>query len=309
MNDLIPEGSGDVLVPALAAGVPAQRRPTPDESASMTAAEVRRVQLEILRTVDAFCTAHDLRYYLTYGTLLGAVRHSGFIPWDDDVDVMMPRADYERFVVAFAHLPHRGGLRVQAWSNTPGWPYPFAKVLDPTTTLHEGDAGSARIGVNIDVFPVDGLPIAAPVRAVDRRVVDVLRRLHAAKMAVPRAGRARWKIAALQFLQWLLRPLPADRLGQAWNRRARRPLRSRTRAAGIRVGSYDWAVPTAALGEPVRLRFAGLALSAPADTDLVLRTMYGDYLQLPPENQRKSHHVFTAHRGPCSAQVDPPCPT
>lgn len=298
----------NVLAPASSASVPAQRRPAPIETtAAMTAAEVRRVQLEILRTVDAFCAAHDLRYYLTYGTLLGAARHSGFIPWDDDVDVMMPRADYERFVAAFAHLPNRGGLRVQASSNTAGWPYPFAKVVDPATTLHEGGTSSAQVGVNIDVFPVDGLPILAPLRALDRRLIDVLRRLHAAKVAVPRAGRAPSKALALRFAQWLLRPLAADRLGAAWNRRATRPLRGRTRAAGIRVGSYDWAVPTAALGEPVRMRFAGLALSAPADTDLVLRTMYGDYPQLPPENRRVSHHVFTAHRGPCSAQLDPPC--
>ncbi|MGQ0468134.1 MAG: LicD family protein [Sporichthyaceae bacterium] len=296
----------DLLAATHTASVPAQRRPSADQTA-LSAADVRRIQLEILRTFDAFCSAHNLRYYLAYGTLLGAVRHGGFIPWDDDVDVMMPRTDYERFVSAFAAEPNRRGLQVRACSNTPGWPYPFAKVVDLTTTLHEG-VGLPPLGVNIDVFPVDGLPNLAPLRSLDGRLIGVLRTLHAAKMVVPRAGRARARVLLVQLAQSLLRPLAADRLGAAWNRRATRPLGPRTRAVGVRVGPHQWAVPTAALGEPVRVRFAGLELAAPADTALVLRTVYGEYMQLPLENRRVSHHVFTAHRGPCSALFDPPCP-
>jgi hypothetical protein len=145
-------------------------------------------------------------------------------------------------------------------------------------------------------------------RAVDRRTIDVLRRVHAAKMAAPRAGRAPWKNALLALARVLLAPIGAHRLAQAWNARAARPIGKGTTAAGIRVGSYDWAVPTAALGDGVEVKFAGMALRAPADFDLVLRTMFGDYLVLPPEDRRVSHHTFTAHRGPCSAKLDPPCP-
>jgi lipopolysaccharide cholinephosphotransferase len=198
---------------------------------------------------------------------------------------------------------------VQANSNTPDWPYPSAKVGDPATTLHEGRHDPVGLGVNIDVFPLDALPFSSAAHAVDRRVIEILRRLHAIKMAAPRAGRAAWKKALLALACLVLAPLPAHRLGLAWDRRAARPIGHDTNAAGIRVGSYDWAVPSSVLGDGVEVKFAGMALRAPANPDYVLRTMFGEYLQLPPEDRRVSHHVFTAHRGPCSARLDPPCPT
>lgn len=86
----------------------------------MTVEEVKRVQVEILKGVDAFCRAKEIPYFLAYGTLLGAVRHKGYIPWDDDIDLVMLRADYERFLKEFNR--ENGCLKVMHWSMDGAYP-------------------------------------------------------------------------------------------------------------------------------------------------------------------------------------------
>ena len=116
------------------------------------------VELEILREFVRLCEANGLRYYLAYGTLLGAVRHKGFIPWDDDIDVTMPREDYERFAaICGAGLP--GGLRWQSYATEGHYPVWFGKLIREDTVLRQALSDHLDISqsVFIDVFPLDGL--------------------------------------------------------------------------------------------------------------------------------------------------------
>ena len=122
--------------------------------------QIQLTLLEILKDVDAFCRASGIRYSLAYGTLLGAVRHKGFIPWDDDIDLLMPRPDFERFLATYGKEP---GARYQCLFNARGKKINFvnffAKVHDTKTlSIESRMRKSHRFGLSIDLFPVDGKP-------------------------------------------------------------------------------------------------------------------------------------------------------
>ena len=129
----------------------------------MPAYEIRPLQLrilEILLAVDKVCREHGLRYYLWAGTLLGAIRHKGFIPWDDDVDICMPRADYDTLM---AHAKEWLPAPYEAMSAETNGKYPgsFGKIIDSSTTLIERAHYAYLSGIYIDVFPIDGVPQSA----------------------------------------------------------------------------------------------------------------------------------------------------
>lgn len=119
--------------------------------------QLHRNMLGILTALDAACEAHNLRYYITAGTMLGAIRHKGFIPWDDDADICMPRPDYDRLIAhASEWLPKR--YELVCAENDTTYPLPFAKLQDADTTLIERAHLHYLGGIYIDVFPLDGVP-------------------------------------------------------------------------------------------------------------------------------------------------------
>lgn len=118
--------------------------------------EVKAIQLNILEEVASFCENNNIRYSLYFGTLLGAVRHQGYIPWDDDIDIMMPRPDYNKFISTFN--PSNNEFRVRCSLDDESYPFTFAKVEKVKSKLVEFTDISYNIGVNIDVFSIDGVP-------------------------------------------------------------------------------------------------------------------------------------------------------
>ena len=118
----------------------------------LTCKEIQSHCVEMLRYFDAYATSQNITYYLSGGTLLGAVRHQGFIPWDDDVDLMLPRKDYERLIHDFD-----GGERYEIISCETNDEYgtPFARIWDKRTALKWTSSREVPIGVFIDLFPID----------------------------------------------------------------------------------------------------------------------------------------------------------
>ena len=119
----------------------------------LTTDELKGIQLEILDVVDAFCRAKELSYSLCGGTMIGAVRHKGYIPWDDDIDLMMPRSDYDCFIKTFSHP----GLSVLNLSEKEYCVEQFVKVCRQGTVMEDIHLKRCMWGVNIDIFPIDGL--------------------------------------------------------------------------------------------------------------------------------------------------------
>lgn len=114
--------------------------------------ELKQIQLQILKNVHEFCEKQDIKYTLAYGTLLGSIRHKGFIPWDNDIDIAMLREDYERFIVQYSDVIYK----VYELRTDNKCDIPYAKVYD-TRTIHKEHASLNTIGVNIDIFPMDNL--------------------------------------------------------------------------------------------------------------------------------------------------------
>jgi lipopolysaccharide cholinephosphotransferase len=263
----------------------------PQES-PLSLEELREVQLGILTVLDRVCREHGLTYYLAYGTLLGALRHGGFVPWDDDVDVMMPRADYERLPGALeAAAPEH--VRVAGPASRRGWPLPYVKVSDDRTHLVEPLEEPVEYGVNVDVFPLDPLPSGRVARRGQRMLLRAL--LWALELRYVAADRGRgWHHPlTIDLVKPALRVVPVERLVRAVSAVARWGRRPSDRV-GVRVGSFDWSVPREDLGEPTEVTFEGVDCRAPRHPDRVLDALYGDWRRLPPEAERASEHAFVA---------------
>ena len=252
-----------------------------------TIRRVKEIELELLRDFIAVCEALGLQYYALGGTLLGAVRHQGFIPWDDDIDVGMPRADYERFLAEAQPLLPEADF-VQSWQTDPEYPASFAKLRRNGTAFVERSLKNCDIhhGIYIDVFPLDSCPPPGPVRrwAVFRSNL-MLQRL-SCRFYIPEKTR---KIRFRQMAARLMMPSLTATL------RRRDRLISGFRPSGWTANFCGaWGereiVPTDWYGAGCLLPFEGLQLRAPQDYHRWLSQVYGDYMCLPPASQRQGHH-------------------
>ena len=248
---------------------------------------VQQKELAILREIDAVCQRNGIDYWLDGGTILGAVRHRGFIPWDDDIDLAMRRDDLPRFVeVAKRELPD--WLYVQTPENDPTR-LPMVKIRDRNSFLAEPTDDFTQPypkGLFVDIFPLEPYPNVS--RAFCRRIAKgyctangVLHAKHyyslRSVVELPWFGIKR----SLYRLVWKLACLLRGTRRHYGNTLS-------TNGYGI-IHLYDDIFPTSTI------EFEGQAFRAPARPEAYTANIYGpDYMQLPPEDKRKVHAVFYA---------------
>lgn len=250
---------------------------------------LRSTQLEILDEIVRICRENGLRYHLTAGTCLGAVRHKGFIPWDDDIDIAMPRADFQRFTEITAS-GDTGDFFLDWYTTNPSYGRPFAKYCKKNTLFIE--ANGLKQSIYIDIFAQDKVPGPEYVaKSIYPRISHYL----GALTTMRREG-MRGRDLKSRIVYCLTRPIPVRRLF-LWEIRLMSRFEETDAGYYLNYGSqYDLVketLPIATFEPYSMLEFEGKLYNVPRDWDLYLRQVYGDYMTLPPEEKRKTHYPQT----------------
>ena len=260
--------------------------------------EVQLVQLEILNELDRICKKYNIKYELFGGTLLGAVRHKGFIPWDDDVDVCMLREDYDRFIeICLTELDNRYFL--QTHNTDPKCLFQFAKIRKNGTVFIcplDSDP-STHTGIYIDVFPMDNVMPDTLIGKFQRICLSVVNAMITSRNPVSIRYSHNRIIRFCRILAYLMSKVIPKQLLDSLAQRLMTMLNSKeteyvnhlsNRASKIRYQRY--LRTRESFNRTILLEFEGRLYPAPADFDSILKRLYGDYMSLPPVEKRKPHH-------------------
>lgn len=265
----------------------------------LTLSEIQKESLNILLDVHCFCSANGIRYSLAYGSLIGAVRHKGFIPWDDDIDIIMPRPDYERFCSSYSSKCYK----LICSMNDNGCMMAFAKVCDTLKTVDTNISWTKQeVGLGIDVFPIDGAEddYSAFVERYGKmeRLWRKTYRFREIQFGIQERYSKRTKLL-ISFLDlihghWIVRKLARITINQMENT-AKKIKMGDTGHCTMMVFCDDGIksyYKAQSFEKIIQLPFEGYSFCAFEGYDDMLTALFGDYMQLPPVDQRVSNHEF-----------------
>lgn len=251
--------------------------------------EMKSIELEIMDEIDRVCREAGIAYCLGYGSCLGAVRHDGFIPWDDDMDVVMLRADYERFLEVFDDLTREDRIRVVSYRDESA-PCVFAKVVDTTTKVEERYS-EARYGsgVWVDVFPLDFVPESDPGKVFGACArYGALRYLAVTDTSTGSSGFVKFAKKIVCPVLKKIGPYGFARKVDELARDAAVP-RDETLVADFVAEADAGKVLRRDLFNPVEHVFEGHTFFIPEHYDEYLTALYGDWKTPPPAGDREMH--------------------
>ena len=251
--------------------------------------EIKSILCDLLHDVADFCEESGLRYFLAYGTLIGAVRHNGFIPWDDDIDIAMPRPDYDKFVRSYNN--RKSSKRVIDIAIDKNYGIPYAKVYDDRTWFNEYKYRKEKYGVFIDIFPIDGIKGNWQIY----KALVLTKLLHAKKANY--IQRSLVKNLINTFAKIVLLPLSVRNILKLLDKNARTcPFGSTPQAVNL-LETYGFCeiADSSVFEKTLFHEFEGDYYRIPVGYDEWLRSIYGDYMQLPPVVQQITHHIYQVY--------------
>ena len=253
--------------------------------------ELKKIQVEILDAVHCFCKENNISYWLDCGTLLGAIRHKGYIPWDDDIDIGMMRDDYDVFCKTFNG--RYKNFEVVCIENKPGFYVPFAKVMDKRTILIEE---GHTLSVNIDLFVYDNAPDneIAVKKMFDKR--DFYNKFRIAQLYPDLYDKSSLLKKIMRFfLNIYLKFLPKNYYTKKCIKNSKKYMNKDTKRVGNFTSAKRMTGNKEIFNSFTEVTFEKKKYPAPVGYDDWLKAFYGDYMKLPPEEKRVSNHKFKAY--------------
>lgn len=261
---------------------------------NLTSEQLRKLQLtelELLQEVDRICRKCDIHYNIIAGTLLGAVRHGGFIPWDDDADVALLRPEYEKFRNACEKELNRDRFYFQDHRNTPGYRWGYGKLRRKDTLFlreHQEHMPYEQ-GVFIDVFPLDYVPENYLRRSIHNFECFLYRKFFWSEV-----GKVADKNSFMRGLYSIMSKVPEKKLKRSFNRFVKKSDRKKTnwvRILTFPTPNKSYGYKTEWYETSEEIIFEGITFIGIKDYDEYLNFKFGNYMELPPEGQRKVHPV------------------
>lgn len=257
----------------------------------LTKNECRNIQVELLKKIAEICDNNNLKYYLCGGTLLGAIRHKGFIPWDDDIDISLQREDYDKLIEILKKQKDYKWISVLD-SEVPGYYYTFAKVVD-NRTIAKMEDNITEHGLWVDIFPYDNLP------QDEKKCNKFLKKCYIYRsfiMAMTTDFTA--KKIKKRFVKRLLNIFAniygKQKLLKKYQKYSRKYNNIETDYFGTTFTPYatrerfnkKW------FSEIIKVEFENYKFNSPIDYDSALKQLYGNYMELPPIEKRREHRII-----------------
>lgn len=262
--------------------------------------ESKEILYEGLKYFADFCESKGLCYYLAYGTLLGAVRHNGFIPWDDDVDVWMPRPDYDKLLLVFSKEICNNDWELNSEETQSDYYTDSAKLSNRKTIIKPNRfENNFLYGLSIDIFPLDTISITEDRNIFRKKFFSTAHyyRMRKSLYFMTRRNNSRWQQTVNKLLNYFITKLVPNRCHEIHNEWTRK-LREVDYTQTTWLSSYienkcvykkEW------FDNYCQMTFEKSKFRVPECYDEVLSEKYGCYMQLPPENDRKPKHNYKAY--------------
>jgi len=262
----------------------------------LTLDEIKQIELNILKHFKAYCEENDICFLLSNGTLLGAVKYQGFIPWDDDIDVFVPREDYDKLIVSYTDSKK---YKLFSHERNENFYFPFAKLCDMETRKIEGGVENGTpLGLDIDIFPLDywGNTEAEAEKKL-KTMKSNLAKLNFSKMEFSRG-----KNYIRTVVKWILIHFYKMTGSAKYTKKMIIEASAAKMEKSEFAGCVVWPIygekeilPSHVFAETTEVTFEGDSFAAPAGYDQYLRSLYGNYEEDPPEDKQCTHHNFKAY--------------
>ena len=252
--------------------------------------KLQLTQLEILKVIDKICCENEIPYSLYAGTLLGAVRHKGFIPWDDDLDICMSRENYNKFIRVWEKIKPEGYI-LQNKENSRNFSQSFTKIRKQHTTFlqYESEKEQYHTGVFVDIFPIDRIP-NGKIQAAKYKFYCILYQLYTREFVPPNAGKIT-KLVSSFFLKIVAENKRMKCRERLLKKIIKYNSNQELNTVGIEtVASLRKLFPKDMLDSYTTLKFEDGHFMCFSDWDEHLRCKFGNYMKLPPESEREWKH-------------------